>query len=183
MKTILLLFLILIHEITSINKLKQEFDSMRIRKGIDDDRYYSERIKRTINKSGLARKNMIDKEELRRAFTKTIEQTLLDFNFQLFRKDEKNNYMYNLLDQIFYKLVENEKDDIKLEDAYKLYDANKILKATEEVMKEIGHRDMIERITHDVINLDEDDDDNDNKGKRKNPKHRKKRKDDINADL
>ena len=112
---------------------------MRIRKGIDDDRYYSERIKRTINKSGLARKNMIDKEELRRAFTKTIEQTLLDFNFQLFRKDEKNNYMYNLLDQIFYKLVENEKDDIKLEDAYKLYDANKILKATEEVMKEIGH--------------------------------------------
>ena len=39
MKTILLLFLILIHEITSINKLKQEFDSMRIRKGIDDDRY------------------------------------------------------------------------------------------------------------------------------------------------
>ena len=41
-------------------------------------------------------------------------------------------------------------------------------------MKEIGHRDMIERITHDVINLDEDDDDN--KGKRKIPKHRKKRK-------
>ena len=181
MKTILIIFLILIHEITSINKLKQEFDSMRIRKGIDDDRYYSERIKRTINKLSLTRKNMIDKEELRRAFTKTIEQTLLDFNFQLFRKDEKNNYMYNLFDQIFYKLVENEKDDIKLEDAYKLYDANKILKATEEVMKEIGHRDMIERITNDVINLDEDDDDN--KGKRKIPKHRKKRKDDISADL
>ena len=180
MKKISLIIFILFHEI-SIQKEINEESYLNDIKSNNNDYYYSEKIKKITHKLGLENKNkkMIDKDDYKKAFITTIEQSLNDFNFHLFKKPDKDNYIDNLFGQIFYNLVENEKDDIDINEAFKLYEPNRILKSAEEIMTKIGYPDLVEQITQEVL------DEKQNNKKKINKKNKKNRKDlnDVNTDL
>ena len=178
MKKLSLIIFILIHEITIQKGINEELNINNI-KSNNNDNYYSEKIKRTTRKLGLENKKTIEKEDYKKAFMTTIEQSLNDFNFHLFKKPEKENYMNNLLSQIYNNLVENEKDDIDINEAFKLYEPNKILKSAEEIMTKMGYPDLVEQITKEVVGEEQDNKEKNNKKIKKN----KKDKNDINSDL
>ena len=158
MKFFPLISYILIHLI--ITKKNQQDDSSLKRKEKDkyDELYYSRKMKRVIDKLGFSKNKLIDKEDFKKVFMNTIEKNLEDFNFHLPRKYQKEDNMNNLLNQIYYKLVEKEKDELILEDAIKKYDPNKILKATDDIMSQLGYPNLVEEITNEV--LDEENKDN-----------------------
>ena len=166
MKIFCLLYFLINLVITKHEK-KEDSDLRNIDKDRYDEFYYSRKIRKTMNKLGLGHEKLIDKEDFKKVFMVTTEQSLNDFNFYLYKKTEKENYMKNLLEQIYYKLYENESDDIDLSDALKKFEPNKILNAAEEIMDKLGYPDLVEKITNEVI--DEDD--------------KKKNKEDINNDL
>ena len=166
MKIFCLLYFLINLVITKHEK-KEDSDLRNIDKDRYDEFYYSRKIRKTMNKFGLGHEKLIDKEDFKKVFMVTTEQSLNDFNFYLYKKTEKENYMKNLLEQIYYKLYENESDDIDLSDALKKFEPNKILNAAEEIMDKLGYPDLVEKITNEVI-------DEDNK---------KKNKEDINNDL
>ena len=166
MKIFCLLYF-LIHLVITKHEKKEDSDLRNIDKDRYDEFYYSRKIRKTMNKLGLGHEKLIDKEDFKKVFMVTTEQSLNDFNFYLYKKTEKENYMKNLLEQIYYKLYENEPDDIDLSDALKKFEPNKILNAAEEIMDKLGYPDLVEKITNEVI-------DEDNK---------KKNKEDINNDL
>ncbi len=179
MKILSLILFIIIYELSLENPLDD------LRHKAYDDAYYSERIKKILRKSGLDKKKLIEKYEYKNVFITTIDQSLRGLNFYLNKKNEKEKYMNNLLGQIFYKLVEKEKDDIEINEAIKIYEPNKILNAADEVMKKLGYGDLVEKITNEVINEDNNkDNEKDNKLK-KNKKilKNKKHSDNINTDL
>ena len=117
----------------------------------NENKKYSNAIKETLNKLGFNNKKLIDKEDFKFVFINTLEQNLKEFNLDFLEKIEKEDYIKNLLSQIYDKLVEKEKDELILEDALKLYEPNKILKATEEIMNKIGYNNLIEDITNKVL--------------------------------
>ena len=158
MKFFPLILYILIHLI--ISKKNQQDDSSLKRKEKDkyDELYYSRKMKRVIDKLGFSKNKLIDKEDFKKVFMNTIEKNLEDFNFHLLRKYHKEDNINNLLNQIYYKLVEKEKDELILEDAIKKYDPNKILKATDDIMNQLGYPNLVEEITNEV--LDEENKDN-----------------------
>ena len=166
MKIFCLLYFLINLVITKHEK-KEDSDLRNIDKDRYDEFYYSRKIRKTMNKLGLGHEKLIDKEDFKKVFMVTTEQSINDFNFYLYKKTEKENYMKNLLEQIYYKLYENEPDDIDLSDALKKFEPNKILNAAEEIMDKLGYPDLVEKITNEVI-------DEDNK---------KKNKEDINNDL
>ena len=112
---------------------------------------YSNAIKETLNKLGFNNKKLIDKEDFKFVFINTLEQNLKEFNLDFLEKIEKEDYIKNLLSQIYDKLMEKKTDELIIEDALKLYEPNKILKATEEVMNNIGYINLIEDITNEVL--------------------------------
>ena len=166
MKIFCLLYFLINLVITKHEK-KEDSDLRNIDKDRYDEFYYSRKIRKTMNKLGLGHEKLIDKEDFKKVFMITTEQSLNDFNFYLYKKTEKENYMKNLLEQIYYKLYENESDDIDLSDALKKFEPNKILNAAEEIMDKLGYQDLVEKIANEVI--DEDD--------------KKKNNEDINNDL
>ena len=166
MKIFCLLYFLINLVITKHEK-KEDSDLRNIDKDRYDEFYYSRKIRKTMNKLGLGHEKLIDKEDFKKVFMITTEQSLNDFNFYLYKKTEKENYMKNLLEQIYYKLYENESDDIDLSDALKKFEPNKILNAAEEIMDKLGYPDLVEKIANEVI--DEDD--------------KKKNNEDINNDL
>ena len=95
----------------------------------------------------------------------SIDNSLKGLNFHIFKKSEKEKYMDNLLEQIFYKLSEKENDDIDMKEALNLYEPNKILKSAEDIMKQLGYGDLLDKITYEVI---EGDINNNKKDKREN---------------
>ena len=117
----------------------------------NENKKYSNAIKETLNKLGFNNKKLIDKEDFKFVFINTLEQNLKEFNLDFLEKIEKEDYIKNLLSQIYDKLVEKEKDQLIIEDALKLYKPNKILKATEEIMNNIGYTNLIEDITNKVL--------------------------------
>ena len=157
MKFFPLILYILIHLI--ITKKNQQDDSSLKRKEKDkyDELYYSRKMKRVIDKLGFSKNKLIDKEDFKKVFMNTIEKNLEDFNFHLLRKYQKEDNINNLLNQIYYKLVEKEKDELILEDAIKKYDPNKILKATDDIMSQLGYPNLVEEITNEVLEEDNKD--------------------------
>ena len=117
----------------------------------NENKKYSNAIRETLNKLGFNNKKLIDKEDFKFVFINTLEQNLKEFNLDFLEKIEKEDYIKNLLSQIYDKLVEKEKDELIIEDALKLYEPNKILKATEEIMNKIGYNNLIEDITNKVL--------------------------------
>ena len=166
MKIFCLLYFLINLVITKHEK-KEDSDLRNIDKDRYDEFYYSRKIRKTMNKLGLGHEKLIDKEDFKKVFMVTTEQSLNDFNFYLYKKTEKENYMKNLLEQIYYKLYENESDDIDLSDALKKFEPNKILNAAEEIMDKLGYPDLVEKITNEVIEED----------------NKKKSNEDINNDL
>ena len=157
-----------------------------------DDNYYSEKIKKILHKSGLDKKKTIEKDEYANAFMISIDNSLKGLNFHIFKKSEKEKYMDNLLEQIFYKLSEKENDDIDMKEALNLYEPNKILKSAEDIMKQLGYGDLIDKITYEVIEGDinnnkkdkrENKDNNSNKNKNKKISKKNKTEKKIDTDL
>ena len=165
-KLLSLLIFILIHELTLQNSNFED------KYHVYDDNYYSEKIKKILSKSGLDKKKLIEKDDYKNAFLSSIDQSLKGLNFHIVKKFEKEKYMDNLLEQIFYKLSEKEKDDMDMKDALNLYEPNKILNAAEEIMEKLGYGDLIEKITKEVIK----DDNNVNDKKEKDSKRNKNKK-------
>ena len=146
---------------------KEDSDLRNIDKDRYDEFYYSRKIRKTMNKLGLGHEKLIDKEDFKKVFMISTEQSLNDFNFYLYKKTEKENYIKNLFEQVYYKLFENEPDDIDINDALKKYDPNKILNAAEEIINQLGYPDLVKKITNEVIEED----------------NKKKMNEDINNDL
>ena len=144
-KLLSLLIFILIHELTLQNSNFEE------KYHVYDDNYYSEKIKKILSKSGLDKKNIIEKDDYKNAFLSSIDQSFKGLNFHIVKKFEKEKYMDNLLEQIFYKLSEKEKDDMDMKEALDLYEPNKILNAAEDIMEKLGYGDLIDQITKEVI--------------------------------
>ena len=165
-KLLSLLIFILIHELTLQNSNFED------KYHVYDDNYYSEKIKKILSKSGLDKKKLIEKDDYKNAFLSSIDQSLKGLNFHIVKKFEKEKYMDNLLEQIFYKLSEKEKDDMDMKDALNLYEPNKILNAAEEIMEKLGYGDLIDKITKEVIK----DDNNVNDKKEKDSKRNKNKK-------
>ena len=122
----------------------------------------------------------------------SIDNSLKGLNFQIFKKFEKEKYMDNLLEQIFYKLSEKENDDIDMKEALNLYEPNKILKSAEDIMKQLGYGDLLDKITYEVIEGDinnnkkdkrENKDNNSNKNKNKKISKKNKTEKKIDTDL
>ena len=179
-KLLSLLIFILIHELTLQNSNFEE------KYHVYDDNYYSEKIKKILSKSGLDKKNIIEKDDYKNAFLSSIDQSFKGLNFHIVKKFEKEKYMDNLLEQIFYKLSEKEKDDMDMKDALNLYEPNKILNAAEEIMEKLGYGDLIEKITKEVIKDDNVKNSNEKDNKRnKNKKITKnnKKEKNISTDL
>ena len=175
-----------------IQKLSLENFDYEERYHTYDDNYYSEKIKKILHKSGLDKKKTIEKDEYANAFMISIDNSLKGLNFQIFKKSEKEKYMDNLLEQIFYKLSEKENDDIDMKEALNLYEPNKILKSAEDIMKQLGYGDLLEKITYEVIEGDinnnkkdkrENKDNNSNKNKNKKISKKNKTEKKINTDL
>ena len=158
MKIFSLILFILIHIILPANKKKDDKDINNINKNRYDEYYYSRQIRKIMNKLGFGHESFIDKEDFKKVFKNAVEQNLFDFNFNLNNKNEKEDYENNLLNQIYNKLTEKEKDDIALSDALKIYEPNKILNAAEEIMTKLGYPDLVEKITNEVIEKDNKDD-------------------------
>ena len=180
MKKLSLLIFILIHELTLQNSNFED------KYHVYDDNYYSEKIKKILSKSGLDKKKLIEKDDYKNAFLSSIDQSLKGLNFHIVKKFEKEKYMDNLLEQIFYKLSEKEKDDMDMKDALNLYEPNKILNAAEEIMEKLGYGDLIEKITKEVIKDDNVKNSNEKDNKRnKNKKITKnnKKEKNISTDL
>ena len=179
-KLLSLLIFILIHELTLQNSNFED------KYHVYDDNYYSEKIKKILSKSGLDKKKLIEKDDYKNAFLSSIDQSLKGLNFHIVKKFEKEKYMDNLLEQIFYKLSEKEKDDMDMKDALNLYEPNKILNAAEEIMEKLGYGDLIEKITKEVIKDDNVKNSNEKDNKRnKNKKISKnsKKEKNMNTDL
>ena len=179
-KLLSLLIFILIHELTLQNSNFED------KYHVYDDNYYSEKIKKILSKSGLDKKKLIEKDDYKNAFLSSIDQSLKGLNFHIVKKFEKEKYMDNLLEQIFYKLSEKEKDDMDMKDALNLYEPNKILNAAEEIMEKLGYGDLIEKITKEVIKDDNVKNSNEKDNKRnKNKKITKnnKKEKNMNTDL
>ena len=174
-KLLSLLIFILIHELTLQNSNFED------KYHVYDDNYYSEKIKKILSKSGLDKKKLIEKDDYKNAFLSSIDQSLKGLNFHIVKKFEKEKYMDNLLEQIFYKLSEKEKDDMDMKDALNLYEPNKILNAAEEIMEKLGYGDLIEKITKEVIKDDNVKNSNEKDNKRnKNKKITKNNKKEKN---
>ena len=175
-----------------IQKLSLENFDYEERYHTYDDNYYSEKIRKILRKSGLDKKKTIEKDEYKNAFMISIDDSLKGLNFHIFNKNEKENYMDNLLEQVFYKLSEKEKDDMEIDEALNLYEPNKILDAAEDIMEKLGFGDLIDKITYEVIeggdikknkknNKKDKDDNKKNKNKKISKKNKKEKK--INTDL
>ena len=180
-KLLSLLIFILIHELTLQNSNFED------KYHVYDDNYYSEKIKKILSKSGLDKKKLIEKDDYKNAFLSSIDQSLKGLNFHIVKKFEKEKYMDNLLEQIFYKLSEKEKDDMDMKDALNLYEPNKILNAAEEIMEKLGFGDLMEKITKEVIKDDNNVKDSNEKDNKRNKnkkitKNNKKEKN-MNTDL
>ena len=180
-KLLSLLIFILIHELTLQNSNFED------KYHVYDDNYYSEKIKKILSKSGLDKKKLIEKDDYKNAFLSSIDQSLKGLNFHIVKKFEKEKYMDNLLEQIFYKLSEKEKDDMDMKDALNLYEPNKILNAAEEIMEKLGFGDLMEKITKEVIKDDNNVKDSNEKDNKRNKnkkitKNNKKEKN-ISTDL
>ena len=145
---------ILIPLVITKHEKKEDSDLRNIDKDRYDEFYYSRKIRKTMNKLGLGHEKLIDKEDFKKVFMITTEQSLNDFNFYLYKKTEKENYIKNLFEQVYYKLFEKEPDDIDISDALKNYEPNKILKAVEEIINQLGYPDLVEKITNEVIEED-----------------------------
>ena len=153
MKIFCLLYFLINLVITKHEK-KEDSDLRNIDKDRYDEFYYSRKIRKTMNKLGLGHEKLIDKEDFKKVFMVTTEQSLNDFNFYLYKKTEKENYIKNLFEQVYYKLFKNEQDDIDISDALKKYDPNKILNAADEIINKLGYPDLVEKITNEVIEED-----------------------------
>ena len=185
-KLLSLLIFILIHELTLQNSNFED------KYHVYDDNYYSEKIKKILSKSGLDKKKLIEKDDYKNAFLSSIDQSLKGLNFHIVKKFEKEKYMDNLLEQIFYKLSEKEKDDMDMNEAINLYEPNKILNAAEDILEKLGYGDLIDKITYEVIEGDKNkknekdnkkDKDNKNKNINKKISKNNKKEKKINADL
>ena len=164
-----------------IQKLSLENFDYEERYHTYDDNYYSEKIKKILHKSGLDKKKSIEKDEYANAFMISIDNSLKGLNFQIFKKSEKEKYMDNLLE-----------DDIDMKEALNLYEPNKILKSAEDIMKQLGYGDLLDKITYEVIEGDinnnkkdkrENKDNNSNKNKNKKISKKNKTEKKIDTDL
>ena len=167
MKIFCLILYFLIPLVITKHEKKEDSDLINLDNDRYDEFYYSRKIRKTMNKLGLGHEKLIDKEDFKKVFMITTEQSLNDFNFYLYKKNEKENYIKNLFEQVYYKLFKNEPDDIDISDALKKYDPNKILNAAEEIINQLGYPDLVEKITNEVIEED----------------NNKKMNEDINNDL
>ena len=140
------------------DEFRPEFDSGR------DDRYYSDRIKKFINKYGFGKQPSIDKDDYKKAFMMAFRQNFDDFtNERNSRRDYDSEYMKNFIEQIYYKLMEGVDDEIPMEEAIGLYEPSKILNATNEVLIKLGQPNLLEEVTNEVL-------------EKENPKKDKKKK-------
>ena len=167
MKIFCLILYFLIPLVITKHEKKEDSDLINLDNDRYDEFYYSRKIRKTMNKLGLGNEKLIDKEDFKKVFMVTTEQSLNDFNFYLYKKTEKENYIKNLFEQVYYKLFKNEPDDIDVSDALKKYEPNKILNAAEEIINKLGYPDLVEKITNEVIEED----------------NKKKMNEDINNDL
>ena len=149
-----LILFFLIHSIISTNKKEENLDSNNIEKNRYDEHYYSRQMKKVINKLGFGHERSIKKENFKKVFTNIFEQNLNDFNFYLSKKNEKEDYENNLLNQIYFKLTQKENDDIEMGDIFKIYEPNKILNAAEEILTKLGYPNLVEKITNEVLEED-----------------------------
>ena len=136
-------------------------------------------MKRVIDKLGFSKNKLIDKEEYKNVYLDAFYMNLLEFKFQLYKKDNEGNNMKNLLTHAFYDLVKKEKDDMDLNEAMNLYEPNKILNSVENVLTKLGYPDLVEKVTNEV--LEEENKDKDSKEQNKNEKTEKNKE--RNSDL
>ena len=136
-----------------------------------DDRYYQERIRKFINKYGYGKQPSIDKDDYKKAFMMAFRQNFDDFtNERNIRRDYDSEYTKNLVEQIYYKLMEGVDDEIPMDQAIGLYEPTKILNAANEVLTKLGQPNLVEEITREVIDAD-----NPKKDKKKKNKKKKKK--------
>ncbi len=129
-----------------------------------DDRYYSDRIKKFINKYGFGKQPSIDKDDYKKAFMMAFRQNFDDYtNEKNSRRDYDSEYTKNFVEQIYYKLMEGVDDEIPMEQAIGLYEPTKILNAANEVLTQLGQPNLLEEITNEVLESE-------------NPKKNKKKK-------
>ena len=158
MKFFPLILYILICIINSNNSNKEDLDFKSREKNKYDELYYSRKMKKEINKLGFNKNKLIDKEDFKKVFINSMEKSLEDFNYYSHKIKEKEDNMNNLLNQVYYKLFEKEKDELNMEKALKKCDPNKILNAAEDIMTKLGYPNLVEEITNEV--LEEDNKDN-----------------------
>ena len=158
MKFFPLILYILICIINSNKSNKEDSDLKSRDKNKYDEFYYSRKMKKEINKLGFSKNKLIDKEDFKKVFINSMEKSLEDFNYYSHKIKEKEDNMNNLLNQVYYKLFEKEKDEINMEKALKKCDPNKILNAAEDLMTKLGYPNLVEEITNEV--LEEDNKDN-----------------------
>ena len=176
MRLISLIFLILLF--SKIETEAENISKNEYKQRYDDD-HYSKKIKRSINKLGFSKNKLIDKEEYKNVYLDAFYMNLLEFKFQLYKKDNEGNNMKNLLTHAFYDLVKKEKDDMDVNDAMNLYEPNKILNSVENVLTKLGYPDLVEKVTNEV--LEEENKDKDSKEQNKNEKTEKNKE--RNSDL
>ena len=154
MKFFPLILYILICIINSNKSNKEDLDLKSRDKNKYDEFYYSRKMKKEINKLGFSKNKLIDKEDFKKVFINSMEKSLEDFNYYSPKINGKEDNMNNLLNQIYYKLFEKEKDEINMEKALKKCDPNKILNAAEDVMTKLGYPNLVEEITNEVLEED-----------------------------
>ena len=109
-----------------------------------DDRYYQERIRKFINKYGYGKQPSIDKDDYKKAFMMAFRQNFDDFtNERNIRRDYDSEYTKNLVEQIYYKLMEGVDDEIPMDQAIGLYEPTKILNAANEVLNKLGQPNLV----------------------------------------
>ena len=139
-----------------------------------DDRYYSDRIKKFINKYGFGKQPSIDKDDYKKAFMMALRQNFDDFtNERNSRRDYDSGYMENFVEQIYYKLMEGVDDEIPMDQAIGLYEPSKILNAANELLTKLGQPNLVEEITKEVLDSEKP------KKEKKKKKDKKKKKEEV----
>ena len=146
-----ILFLSLLIIINSARKVDDEMKESNSR----DEYIYSQRIQKFINKQGYYKKKSIDKEGYQKAFFSAFKQNLNDYR-ALNRGKEKDDKFYteNLLLQVYNELMQGQGDEIPMNDAFELYDSNKILEAADKYITSLGYPDLVRDITREVLEDD-----------------------------
>ena len=122
-----------------------------------DEYYYSNKIKKLINKYGFGKQPSIDRDDYKKAFMNSFRLNFDDFTSETnARRDYDRSYMENFIEQIFYKLMEGVDDEIPMDQALGLYEPSKILHAANEVVTKLGHPNLVEEIVNEVVNPKKD---------------------------